>query len=84
MYQQINITLLQKTIELIDGLATQDERSKLIDEAINFYVIDRQKQSLQQQLQEGAIRHSSRDLSLAEDWFNLEQESIEQSKLVMD
>jgi CopG family transcriptional regulator/antitoxin EndoAI len=84
MYQQINITLLQKTIELIDALATQDECSKLIDEAINFYVIDRQKQSLQQQLQEGATRHNDRDLSLAEDWFNLEQESIEQSKLVMD
>ncbi len=74
MYQQINITLPQKTIELIDGLATQDERNKLIDEAINFYVIDRQKQALQQQLQEGAIYHSKRDLSLAEDWFNLEEE----------
>ena len=73
MYQQINITLPQKTIELIDGLATQDERNKLIDEAINFYVIDRQKQALQQQLQEGAIYHSKRDLSLAEDWFNLEE-----------
>ncbi|WP_310411563.1 hypothetical protein [Chamaesiphon sp. OTE_8_metabat_110] len=43
MYQQINITLPQKTIELIDDLATQDERNKLIDEAINFYVIDRQQ-----------------------------------------
>jgi CopG family transcriptional regulator / antitoxin EndoAI len=73
MYQQINITLPQKTIELIDDLATPDERNKLIDEAINFYVIDRQKQALQQQLQEGAICHSNRDLSLAEDWFNLEE-----------
>jgi metal-responsive CopG/Arc/MetJ family transcriptional regulator len=42
MYQQINITLPQKTIELIDSLTAQEDRSQLIDEAINFYVIDRQ------------------------------------------
>jgi CopG family transcriptional regulator / antitoxin EndoAI len=74
MYQQINITLPQKTIELIDSLAIQEDRNQLIDEAINFYIIDRQKQALQQQLREGAIRRSDRDLNLAEDWFNLEEE----------
>ena len=75
MYQQINITLPQKTIELIDGLSDQEDRDRLIDEAINFYIIDRQKQSLQQQLREGAIHRSDRDLDLVEDWFNLEEEA---------
>ncbi|WP_310425579.1 hypothetical protein [Chamaesiphon sp. VAR_48_metabat_135_sub] len=75
MYQQINITLPQKTIELIDGLSDQEDRDRLIDEAINFYIIDRQKQSLQRQLREGAIHRSDRDLDLVEDWFNLEEEA---------
>lgn len=74
MYQEIKIALPQETIELIDSLGSQEDRSQLINKAINFYVIDRQKQLLQQQLREGAIRRSERDLSLAEDWFNLEEE----------
>lgn len=75
LYQQINITLPQKTIELIDSLIAQEDRSQIIDEAINFYVIERQKKLLQQQLHEGAISRSDRDLSLVEDWFNLEEEA---------
>ncbi|PSB58193.1 ribbon-helix-helix domain-containing protein [Chamaesiphon polymorphus] len=78
MYQQINITLPQKTLELIDSLTAQEGRSQLIDEAINFYVIDKQKQLLKQQLREGAIHRSERDLSLVEDWFNLEEEVWQQ------
>ena len=74
MYQQIKIVLPQKTIELIDSLAMQEDRDRLIDEAINFYAIDKQKRLLQQQLCEGAIRRSDRDLNLAQDWFNLEEE----------
>jgi CopG family transcriptional regulator / antitoxin EndoAI len=74
MYQQIKIVLPQKTIELIDSLAIQEDRDRLIDEAIKFYVIDLQKKSLQQQLREGAIHRSNRDLNLAEEWFNLEEE----------
>lgn len=74
MYQQIKVVLPQKTIELIDSLAIQSDRDRLIDEAIQFYVIDRQKKLLQQQLREGAIHRSDRDLIFAEDWFNLEEE----------
>ena len=75
MYQQINITLPDKTIELIDSFLDREDRSQLIDEAVNFYVINRQKQELKDRLREGAIHRSARDLNLVEDWFNLEEEA---------
>ncbi len=74
MYQQINVTLPQKTIELIDSLAAHEDLNQLVDDAINLYIIDRQKKALQQQLREGAICRGNRDLALVEDWFSLEEE----------
>ena len=74
MYQQINITLPQKTIELIDRVAAHEDRDRLIDDAINLYIIGRQKQELQERLRKGAIHRSDRDLTLVEDWFNVEEE----------
>jgi CopG family transcriptional regulator / antitoxin EndoAI len=75
MYQQINITLPQKTIELIDRLAAHEDLNQLVDDAINLYITDRQKKALQQQLREGAICRGDRDLGLVEDWFSLEEEA---------
>jgi CopG family transcriptional regulator / antitoxin EndoAI len=75
MYQKINITLPEKTIKLIDSFLDREDRSQLIDEAINFYVINRQKQELKDRLREGAIHRSDRDLNLVEDWFSLEEEA---------
>jgi CopG family transcriptional regulator/antitoxin EndoAI len=75
MYQQINVTLSQRTIELIDSLAADEDLNQLVDDAIKSYILDRQRKVLQQQLREGAICRGDRDLGLIEDWFSLEEEA---------
>ncbi len=79
MYRRLNITLPDKTLKMLDQFAPKGDRSSFIDEAIQNYIAQIQKQKLREQLKEGAIRHAKRDLSLADDWFGLEEESWQQN-----
>jgi len=72
MNKRITITLPADTIELIDHITTNVNRSQFIDEAINFYAHSMDTTPLKQKLQEGAVRRAQRDLRLAEEWSTLE------------
>jgi CopG family transcriptional regulator/antitoxin EndoAI len=79
MARQLQITLPEDTMQLLDRwLASSDypekEYNDLINEAIKLYIAEKQINHLKQQLKEGAIVRSERDLNLAEDWFSLEEE----------
>lgn len=82
MTQHLQILLPEETIQLIDQLTKPDnsaddalhKRSALINEAVKFYIAQKQRDSLKQQLQEGAIRWAERDLGLADEWFDIEEE----------
>lgn len=79
MRRQIQITLSEETIQLLEqsigvGGLSVEERDRLIDEAIHFYFLQKQREKIAERLQEGAIRRSERDLNLARDWFSLEEE----------
>jgi CopG family transcriptional regulator / antitoxin EndoAI len=82
MSQHLQILLPEETIQLIDQLTQSDnsaddaldKRSALINEAVKFYIAQKQRDSLKQQLQEGAIRWAARDLGLADEWFDIEEE----------
>lgn len=82
MNQKLDIELPEETVQLIDQLAQanslenkRQKRSNLIAQAVEFYAAETRKAELKQQLQEGAIHRSQRDLHLAEEWFSLDEEA---------
>lgn len=74
-HKRIDITLPKDTVRLIDRVADKGTRSYFIDQAIHFYVSTQSRQNLRNQLKEGALGRSKRDLQLAADWFNVEHDS---------
>lgn len=73
MYRRLNITLPDKTLKMLDKFVPKGDRSSFIDEAIQHYIAQVQKQRLIEQLKEGAICHTERDLGLADEWFKAEE-----------
>ena len=74
-HRRINITLPQKTVELIDRVSKKGNRSRLIDEAVRDYLTKTSRAVLRKRLKEGAIRDAEQDLAIAEEWFPLEEEA---------
>lgn len=70
MDTQLQMSLPENTLQLIDTLIrsnqmsvsleeTQKEQINFIDEAIQFYLVQKQQNNLKQQLKEGAIRRAN-------------------------
>lgn len=74
MHRRINVTLSEETLALLDRVAEKGDRSRLIDAAVRHYIDEKGRRTLKKRLKEGAIRRAARDLSLAEEWFPLEEE----------
>jgi CopG family transcriptional regulator/antitoxin EndoAI len=79
-HKRIDITLPEATVRLIDRVADKGTRSYFIDQAIHFYVSTQSRQNLRNQLKEGALQRTQRDLQLAEDWFDIENELWREKK----
>jgi CopG family transcriptional regulator/antitoxin EndoAI len=75
MHRRINVTLPNETIQLIDQIVPKGDRSSFINEAVRYYIAQNSKTKLRKQLEEGAISRASRDINLAEAWFDLEEEA---------
>ena len=75
MHRRLNITLPEETIQLIDQVIQKGDRSRFINEAVQYYIAEKALANLREQLKEGAIRRANRDLELAEEWFDLEEEA---------
>ncbi|MDP3764830.1 MAG: ribbon-helix-helix domain-containing protein [bacterium] len=73
-YERVNITLPKETLKLIDKLSQKRERSRFLNEAVNFYVKEKGYTNLKRLLKEGCIRNAQRDLDIAKEWFHLEEE----------
>lgn len=73
MHQRLNITLPEETIKLIDKVTQKGDRSRFINEAVQYYIAQKALADLREQLKEGAISRAERDLQLAEEWFDLEE-----------
>ncbi len=78
MHQRINVTLPEDTIRMLDRLTKKRDRSRFIDTAVRRYVKEVGRKNLRQQMKAGAIRDAEFDLSLAEDWFQIDEESWRQ------
>ena len=75
MHRRINVTLPEKTIRLVDRVAQKGDRSRLINEAIEYYIQEVGRRNLRKQIKEGAQRRAQRDLELAQEYFPLEEEA---------
>ena len=75
MHKRVNVTLPEKTIQLIDRSANHGNRSRFIDEAVKYFVRDHGRTELRRLLEEGAERRAARDLAVAEEWFPVDKEA---------
>ncbi len=73
-HKRVNVTLPEHTLELLNSVAKKGQRSGFVNRAVHFYIQEIGQSTLREQLRKGAIVHASRDLSLAKDWFPLEEE----------
>lgn len=74
MNKQLTISLSEQTINKIYKIANDDNFNLFIERAINFYLTVMEKKNLVSELKEGAMLRAERDLKLANEWFNLEEE----------
>jgi CopG family transcriptional regulator/antitoxin EndoAI len=80
MHRRLNITLPEDTIRLIDTVTEKGDRSRFINEAVQYYIKQKALNNLREQLKEGAIQNAERDLKLAEEWYDLEEETWQENK----
>ncbi len=78
--KRVNVTLPEDTLRLLDRVAQKGDRSSFVDRAVRFYVKETGQANLKKQLRLGALARASRDLSVAEEWFPIEEEVWQKSK----
>ena len=75
MSKRINIILPDKTVAVLDRVASKGTRSRFIDRAVRHYVETQGRASLREQLKAGYQANAERDLAIAAEWFPLEEEA---------
>ena len=75
MSKRINIILPDKTVAVLDRVASKGTRSRFIDRAVRHYVETQGRASLREQLKAGYRANAERDLAMAAEWFPLEEEA---------
>ena len=74
MNVRLNVVLPEQTVRLIDRAVPKGQRSRFIDLAVRSYVEEKSRARLRKLLEEGAQVRSERDLTLADEWFALDDE----------
>jgi len=77
--RRVNVTLPADTLRLLDKVSQKGDRSGFVDRAVRFYVKEIGKANLKKQLRLGALANAARDLSVAEEWFPLDEEVWQKS-----
>ena len=72
MNRRLNISLPERTVDLIDRVAGKRHRSALIDRAVVRYIQGESRADLEERIADGARARAERDLRLAEEWFSVE------------
>jgi CopG family transcriptional regulator/antitoxin EndoAI len=75
MHKRVNITLPDETLRLIDRAAGKGDRSRLIDEAVRYFVRQKGRARVRALLAEGAKARADRDRMIADEWLPLEEEA---------
>jgi CopG family transcriptional regulator/antitoxin EndoAI len=75
MSKRINIVLSDKTVEILDRVAAKGARSRFIDRAVRHFIETQGRRTLRRQLKAGYRANAERDLTIAAEWFPLEEEA---------
>lgn len=75
MSKRINIILPDKTVAVLDRVASKGARSRFIDVAVRHYVETQGRENLREQLKAGYRANAERDLAMTAEWFPLEEEA---------
>lgn len=75
MSKRINIILPDKTVAVLDRVASKGARSRFIDRAVRHYIETQGRESLREQVKAGYRANAERDLAMAAEWFPLEEEA---------
>jgi CopG family transcriptional regulator/antitoxin EndoAI len=75
MTKRINVVLPVETLTVLDRVAPKGNRSRLISEAVLYYVESKARSNLAGRLKAGAVANARRDLEIAQEWFSLEEEA---------
>jgi CopG family transcriptional regulator/antitoxin EndoAI len=70
------VILPEETIRALDRVAPKGGRSRLISDAVMYYVTATATSNLAERRREGALANAQRDLELAQDWFPLDEEAV--------
>jgi CopG family transcriptional regulator/antitoxin EndoAI len=81
MSKRINIMLPEKTLAVLDRVTVRGRRSQFISRAVLHYVRSRGRDSLIQQLQAGYRTNADESLEMALEWFPLEEEAWQRSRV---
>jgi len=73
-HKRINITLPESTIVMLEKVAGKGSRSTFINDAIQKHIVETRKLSLRERVKEGAIANAERDLAIAREWFDIDDE----------
>jgi metal-responsive CopG/Arc/MetJ family transcriptional regulator len=76
MAKRIQVVLQDTTVSVLDRITTKGTRSRFIDHAVRHFVQSRGKKILRERLEAGYRANAGRDLSIAAEWFPLEQEAF--------
>jgi CopG family transcriptional regulator/antitoxin EndoAI len=80
MRKRINIMLPERTLTVLDRIASRGQRSQFISEAVLHYVQTRGKRSLREHLKAGYQANADENLKIALEWFPLEEEAWQKSR----
>ena len=79
MSKRINIMLPERTLAVLDRVASRGNRSRFVSAAVLHYVETQGKQSLREQLKAGYLANAEDSLRIAAEWFPLEEEAWQKS-----
>jgi CopG family transcriptional regulator/antitoxin EndoAI len=80
MTKRINVILPEETIKVLNRVASKGNRSRLIDQAVLFYLKAKSRENLRQRLKEGYMASAQENLKLAQEWFPVEEEAWQKAK----
>lgn len=71
-HERVNISLPKETLQLIDRVTHNTNRSGFLDRAARFYIAETGRANLKTRLRAGALARTARDVEVAEAWFPVE------------
>jgi metal-responsive CopG/Arc/MetJ family transcriptional regulator len=75
MTKRINVVMPTDTVRTIDRMVRPGRRSEFITRAVEHYVATQSAEAIQKLLEVTAVRDRDLDQQVAEDWFEVDQQS---------